>query len=109
MVILNNKTLNVSDFLVLLLINAADCDFHIHEKEVEYIQARYGEDRYIKMKAVYDRDKTGSFSFLIREMKANENLVKEKNTILREVHELLHANGVYGDFEKSFYNFFTEI
>ena len=109
MVIVNNETLTVSDFMVLFLINAADSDFEIHKKEIEYIKTRHGEERYLKMKTLYDKDKTGSFSQLIREMKVNKNLSKEKKSVLQEVYELLHADGVYNDFEKSFYKFFTEI
>ena len=109
MVTVNNETLTTSDFLVLFLINAADCDFEIHKKEIEYIQARYGEDRYFKMKALYEKDKAGSFSHLIRELKTKEHLNKEKNSILKEIHELLHADGIYNDFEKSFYEFFNDV
>ena len=61
------------------------------------------------MRALYDEDKTVSFSLLIREMKANENLKNEKNLMLKEVYKLMHTDGIYNDFEKSFYQFFSEI
>lgn len=103
------ETLTVSEYAVLLLINAADCDFDIHDKEVEYIKARYGDEQYIKMRKFYDQDKTGSFSKLIREMNVNENLAKEKMTMLKEVFEVLQSDGIYNDFEKAFYKFFKDI
>jgi len=109
MVTINNETLTTADFIVLMLINAADSDFEIHEKEIEYITERYGKARYLKIMDLYKKDKSGSFSHLIKELKSNENLQKERNSILKEVHEILHADGQFNEFENSFYKFFLSI
>jgi len=106
---IHQKTLSVSEYVVLLLINAADADFDIHKKEFQDIKDMNSEEQVQKMKALYDKDKTGSFSQLIREIKINKNLAMEKNAMLKEVYELLQSDGDYNDFEKSFYNFFKDM
>lgn len=97
--------LTKQEFKLLILIHAADADFEIHPDEKEYMIKLSGEDTFNKVIQLYEEDKVGSFSYLIKKMGYFYNLPLDKEKLQKELNDLFYADGKFNDFEKSFKTF----
>ena len=89
------------EFTAYLLVYCMECDCHEEESEIEYIKGKVGNEIYKKAYAEFEKD--NDYQSLNKIQSGFEDMHfsnKEKDEILREIHELFEVDGYFHIIER---------